>query len=262
MYVAEVKFTATDKQVYDQFEKGPEHAIYSLFAAWCFNGQILNSSTAMILARKKASISMFVNLPDRDALAHHYDNVYVRNAYYKVKEAGLRKPRIQLLSDHPTGEDACRCTDRQGFILLTNCLEQESPLRCATCFHPTPLYQIPHAVTEDFGDVVNWQATYQACDQLWLGSSPRERYGTQQLENMNSRLSKFGITVGKRITELTQKPVYYYLPHYLGKFSVDDTQRRCPSCNGVWFLKQPWHHQFHFRCDACRLLSSEPGHYR
>ena len=255
MYVAQVNFKVINKQLFDQFEEQFEDPIYSLLAAWYQRGQILRGET--VLARRKTSISVFVNLPDSDALNNNHNNVYVQNAYERLQKAGLRKPQVQLLSDKPTEGDACRCANRRAFILTTTYLWAESPLRCSNCFRPIPLYQLPPTYdNSDYYDVLQWQADYQACDRLQMGCATGERFGLREMEKLDSSLSKRGIEIGNRITALTKKPVYYYLFRYRGKSREKETQRKCPSCAGEWLLKKRWHTIFDFRCDKCTLLSN------
>lgn len=254
MYVAQVKFTAANKALYDQFEERLSHSIYGLFGAWRQNGQILISPT--VLAIKKTGISGFVNLPDKDALTRNYDNVYVQNAYKELTKAGLRKPVVNLLSDISTEGENCRCINRKGFILMTTFLWENSPLHCSQCFGAIPLYQIPHTNQDDYYDLLQWQNDYQACDTLQMGSETGQRFAIREMGNLISSLSKRGLRICEQINALTGKPVYYYLYRYHGKNYEMELKRKCPSCNGEWLLKKPWHGKFNFRCKRCRLLSN------
>jgi predicted nucleic acid-binding Zn ribbon protein len=133
----------------------------------------------------------------------------------------------------------------------------ESPLRCADCFAPVPLYRIPYTSWCDtHEDIVNWRRNYQHCDGLQIRCAVGERFGTRQLSRLDSDLSKEGIECCQRVTAVTRRPCYYYLYRYHGRSKKREAKRTCPSCGRGWGLKEAWHGQFDFRCDRCRLLSN------
>ncbi len=50
--------------------------------------------------------------------------------------------------------------------------------------------------------------------------------------------------------------VYYYLYKYNGKSRTIEESRKCPNCKGGWFLNEPLHGIFDFKCDKCHLVSN------
>lgn len=85
--------------------------------------------------------------------------------------------RFRRLGPEPDGRAPCECRRRPHFVLFTNFLSHESPVRCGRCFGPVPLYTLP-AMGEagNYQDLLSWQSTYQDMDSLFIGSGAGEHY--------------------------------------------------------------------------------------
>ena len=231
-----------------------EDALYSYLAALAKNGQILGDHPT---ARVRGGYRIFVNVPRADALTHRVDNLWVRRAAKMLAEAGLGPAQIRRLGPDLESRPPCSCRRPPYFVLFTNFLSEEPPVRCGRCFGPVPLYTLP-AIGDagDFQDLLSWQSTYQAMDWLFIGSGAGEHYGHRQMSDYRSPLSKEGRELAALLGTKTRKPVYYYLMKHFGVSDERERRRRCPSCRKPWALAAPKHRIFDFRCNRCRLLSN------
>jgi predicted nucleic acid-binding Zn ribbon protein len=82
-----------------------------------------------------------------------------------------------------------------------------------------------------------------------------ERWALNQMQEINSQLSKQGLEICKKIEKLTLIPTYYYLYNYK-KFKGDQLTRPCPSCGKEWDLNTQLHNHYDFKCDKCRIIST------
>jgi predicted nucleic acid-binding Zn ribbon protein len=142
------------------------------------------------------------------------------------------------------------------FILYTNYLSLESPIRCGDCFGIFPLYRIPATKDDEYTDILTWESDYKACDTLQMNCSTGERFGISQLSRCDSSLSKRGIDICICIAVSTGIPAYYYLLKESGRNKRAELNRKCPSCGGEWLLHDSLHKLFDFKCDKCKLLSN------
>jgi predicted nucleic acid-binding Zn ribbon protein len=81
-----------------------------------------------------------------------------------------------------------------------------------------------------------------------------ERWALNQMQEINSPLSKQGRAICSKIEALTSIPTYYYLDNY-NKFKNDRLSRPCPGCNKKWGLKTALRNRYDFKCDKCRIVS-------
>ena len=251
MFTAEMQFRVLRKADGDAVANG----VVGLIAALQRNGQILSDDFP--IAASRTVIRAFVSIPERTSLQRKRDSKWAARQREELAEAGLSQPSCTILGREPETLDPCRRDKPSAFILYTDVLSRESPLRCARCFGPVPLYRIPHTSRCSMHeDIVFWQRNYQHCDALQTGCAVGERFGTRQLSLLDSDLSREGIECCRRITKVTKRPCYYYLYRYYGRSKKREAQRRCPSCGRGWLLKEAWHRQFDFRCDRCHLLSN------
>ena len=183
-------------------------------------------------------------------------NAYVEQGISALAEAQLKQPSIRFLGKIPETAHDCRCARPRSYMLFTTFLDKEPPLRCMHCNGTVPLYRLPHPKMGEHSGLLSWKSNYQACDSLQMNCTVGERFGTRQLSDPMSSLSRSGVAVCKEIMELTSRPVYYYLYRYSTRSSSADLRRTCPRCGGPWLLKTPLHHRFDFKCDKCHLLSN------
>ncbi len=252
MFVAELTFEVSKEQGPDP--ANVSDAVNRLLGSLRMNGQICGREWPIV--QLPSACRATVLIPDRDALDTTYHNQYVLDAIRNLTNAGLGSPQIAILGRDIDGDSICTCASPTAYILFTNYLSLEPPLKCADCFHSVPLYRIPRPPEDDYYPVIVWQSDYQACDSLQMNCTTLERAATLKLSRADSSLSRQGRDVCCIITEQTGKPVYYYLYRYGGRSRAQECKRRCPSCGGIWLLDTPWHDRFDFRCDTCRLLSN------
>ncbi len=257
MYVAELCFRGTGSHDANIIS----HNVYGLLGPLRQNGQICKNKSAITIRGK--DVIATVVLPDRDALDTSHANQYVQRATANLHDDGIQGPDVTIIGQGLETKPPCTCATVSSYILFTDFLSFESPLRCSACFNPVPLYKIPHtsygldADIGDYYDVITWQSDYQACDQLFIGSHTLERATYRQLSQPTSSLSQQGLEICGKISQATGIPVYYYLHRYARRSNEKQEQeRKCPSCHGAWLLKTPWHHFYDFRCDTCRLIST------
>lgn len=250
MYVAEVEFRLhrrTDRRkVLDSVEW--------LAGALRKNGQALGREMPIVQTRR--TLTLFLLLPAKDALAGHF-NRWAKDLLRKIRAAGATGPFAKLRGwERSWGLKTCSCRRRSSCVLFTTYLDVDSSLRCGDCFLPVPLYTMKPWRNSEFGDVLVWEANYRACDTLYMNSASGEQFGLRQISDVESALSKEGRKACRHIEKQTGEPTYYYLFRGDGRSLKQEQARRCPSCNGRWFLKKTWLSFFDFRCKRCRLVSN------
>lgn len=160
------------------------------------------------------------------------------------------------MAEDCSGVEACSCHNSSGYVLFTNYLSLESPVRCLDCFLPVPLYRFPVMPSGEYYEVICWQSDYRSCDQLQMNCAVLERAATRQMSDLGSNLSKAGRESCRVLEDLSGKPFYYYLYRAHARSAKSEKERRCPSCGQPWHLETALHSLFHYKCDQCRLLSN------
>lgn len=229
--------------------------VNSLFGSWRQNGQALGNEFGIV--QNGQTLRAFVLVPEADALSTSHDNKWVKLARATLAKKGLTHLRVKVLGKDPTSLDTNDCVSPNEYILFTNYLTLESPLRCGDCFNPVPLYRIPPTYDEsEYYDIKAWETDYQACDTLQMNCKTGERFGIREMSEADSSLRRRGRELCADIERGTGKPVYYYLFRYVSRTTLEkERARQCPVCGGAWLLEEPWH-LFNFRCEACRLVST------
>lgn len=250
MYLAQVTFKIIKKNNAEV----QESKIDSLLGCLRMNGNILGRE--MPLVQESKVYRAYLSLPDKDAFQKKTFSEYVGKVIKELSDVGLGQPEIKILGKDPQEPDACECRRPSWFILFTNYVTIQPPLRCGRCFSPFPLYRIPKLASGDYYEAICWQSNYQACDTLQMNCEVGERFGTKQMSDYDSSLTKEGLKVCREIERVTKKKVYYYLFRYNGKSHEKELEKKCPNCGGDWLLKKSLHKLFDFKCDKCRLLSN------
>lgn len=249
MFVAELFFEYPNKKVIEEVKEN----IDFLMSALRMNGQILGRE--MPVAEKKHFCIAFLLLPDTDSLNECYANKYVRERF-----ANLNKLKVkQTLTVHgfeSSSHPLCNCKKPKGYILYTDYILSDPPLRCGNCFGTIPLYKIPPTYDVEYNDIICWVDDYKACDSLQMNCSTGERFGVFQISNYKSSLTKRGIDICSRISDCTGVPTYYYLQRYISCSRKKELNRKCPSCGSSWLLEEKLHSLFDFKCDRCKLVSN------
>lgn len=249
MYVANLCFPGAESCDPDTVS----HVVNGLLGTLRMNGQICGREWPISIV--DASCLVTVLLPEQDALDGAHVNRSVQHAIEELRTAGLHDPDITILGEDIDGATSCTCTTPGSYILYTNYISLESPLRCGTCFNPKPLYTIPHTYDDEYYDIICWQSDRQACDTLQMNCSTLERAAMREMSRPDSSLSQRGIEICSKIFATTGIPTYYYLYRYGARSRKQELARTCPSCGSSWLLETPWH-LFDFKCNQCRLLSN------
>ncbi|MCL2742344.1 MAG: Zn-ribbon-containing protein [Planctomycetaceae bacterium] len=203
---------------------------------------------------------------EKSSFSRKNDNIYVKRARSELEKMCQARFQVKTLGkDASQTKHICRCRKPASYILWTNFLTLLSPLDCGDCWGNVPLYRIPKLPEpgeQEYFSIGSWECAYQSCDHLQMLCGFGERWGTRQMQNHDSGLSKDGREVCRNIEKMVGVPVYYYLYNYRCITREQDKQRKCPECGGDWLLEEPWHSVFDFRCEPCRLVSSITCNFR
>ena len=176
MFTAEVQFTFPGNV------DDAEDLIYSLLAPWQKHGQVLSKDWAFV--KKGNTYRTFLMIFDEDSLNAKYDDKYARKARKELATIAKDSPKIRILGDDPFSAEICDCKIPSFYILYTDYVCLESPLRCGDCFGPLPLYKIP-ALESNSGElhdqIISWRSGYQNCDDLQMGCRVGEKFGTHEM---------------------------------------------------------------------------------
>jgi predicted nucleic acid-binding Zn ribbon protein len=249
MFAVELKFQSMAPGVAD----AQADAITWLTAAFVRNGNLLEE---FLVKCDSKAWTVYGIIPARDAFHRSNANQLVRQRIDALHSANLRRPRVRVLGVVPETATPCRCAAPTGFFLFATFLHIEPPLWCIDCNGVVPLYRLPQSATGEHSGLLSWKSNYRACDALQMNCTVGERFGTRQMSDPASELSRSGLTACKDIERLTRRPVYYYLYRETTRSAAAELRRRCPICGGKWRLKEPLHSKFDFRCDRCHLLSN------
>lgn len=133
-----------------------------------------------------------------------------------------------------------------------------SPLADGVSFDQIPLYKIPYTDEKYacYSDIHHWESTYEHIEAVWYRGYGADKWTSKQLQNHNSELSIGGINCCKQIEKLTGIPTYYFLFNDRAWGRIKDKKRKCPGCQGEWFIEgSTFNHYYAFKCDNCRLVS-------
>ncbi len=250
MFVAQIQFPFDSTEENDEAEDIASDILDAMY----FSGQI--SSNEYGLLESPQGFASFVLVPDEEALHEKHNDTIVEMLITRFMKVGGRRPQFIIVGRNLESLDACECTQPSSYVLYTTFISFESPLRCAFCFGPVPLYRVRPEQESEYWKLGRWEADYKACDTLQMGCTVLERSTMRQMSQPNSALTKLGLEVCRLISASTKQPVYYYLYVQTGANIDLEVARKCPKCGGDWLLKEPWHGKFDFKCDKCHLLSN------
>ncbi len=250
MYIQEISIEIkkkVDKElIVDEFE--------ALMAYYRSNGQIQGKIQSQYFSDNKITCLPFTI--EIDALSNKYNNYYVNIQSEKVESLCNSKLCFKNVGKYyESYNGGCKCKKRDFFILMTNYISINSPIICGNCNKSVPLYKIPVIYDYGYMPILSWETNYISCDCLQMNCEVGERWGLNQMQDINSQLTKQGIVICDKIKEVTSIPTYYYLHNYK-KYKRDQFKRTCPSCNNKWDLKKQLHNFYDFKCDKCRLIST------
>ena len=229
-----------------------EHAV-ALLGALRMNGQVCGGEWPIYTER--SNCIAIVLAPEKESLDPKLHGEYVTKIVRQGEALGIKLTFATVAEDSCSAK-TCSCSNSSGYVLFTNYLSLESPVRCLDCFLPVPLYRFPTMPSGEYYDVICWQSDYHSCDQLQMNCSVLERATTRQMSDPGSSLSKAGRENCRLLESLSGKPFYYYLYRAHARSVKSEKERRCPSCGQPWYLETELHSLFHYKCDQCRLLSN------
>ncbi len=251
MFVAQIQFPFDSADEDDEAQDN----VSSILGSMWQNGQLSVRNFSVL--ESPQGFSAFAIIPAADALEDKHNNKWIEKGITRFLAKGGQRPNFVVIGRDTESFDACDCVESHGYILYTRWLSCESPLRCAFCLGPVPLYRVPPTYIEsEYWNLCQWEADYQACDTLQMHCTVLERATMRQMSQLNSALTKSGLNICQLISASTKQPVYYYLYIHTGLDLDSETARKCPKCGGDWLLDEPWHSKFDFKCDNCHLLSN------
>lgn len=203
--------------------------------------------------------SKIVCLPftlEKNSLDKKNNNKYVEQQIEKIEKlAGSAISMKTVGTSYIDHDQPCDCKKSEFYILITNYISIDSPIKCGSCKRSVPLYRLPQYYDFGYMPILSWETNYQSCDRLQMNCEVGERWALNQMQETKSQLTKQGVTICKKIEELTKVPTYYYLHNYK-KHKKGDENKPCPSCQRNWKLETSLHNVYDFRCDECRILST------
>ena len=219
------------------------------------SGQTQGSNMGTQYINKNKIVCLSLTL-EQKSLDIKYNNFYVDRQIKKLEEICASKIQFRTVGkDYDSYKSVCRCKTSSFYILITNYLTIYSPITCGTCNNYVPLYRLPKYYDYGYIPILSWETNYKSCDSLQMNCEVGERWAINQMQEIDSQLTKQGIAICDKIKDLTNIPTYYYLYNYR-KHKGNQLTRTCPSCNNKWDLKQQLHEFYDFKCDKCRLVST------
>lgn len=185
MYAVKLKFESKARGA----TAAQTDAITSLIAALVHNGNLL---AEFLTGGASGGWTVYGTAPARDAFHKANWSESVRQRFDELPAASLKRPHIRFLGVVPETAPVCQCAKPRGFFLFTTFLDVEPPLRCIDCNGVIPLYCLPRSPMGEHSGLLLWRSNYQACDTLQMNCSVGERYGTRQMSDLTSELSRSG----------------------------------------------------------------------
>jgi len=251
MHVVELRFECFDNTTITAAEK----AINGLLEAYRANGQVLGREFAVAFNDGEFRVRLL--MPEKSSLAKRFNSPWVERALNELTEAKLLAPREKYIGQDINSEVSSTETPSWQ-LLYTSYVHMCSPVRNGDTLQPIPLYQLPATFNGDHKRIIRWQTEWQACDELQMAAATKAEFAAlEELTSPKSDLFRRGWDLRGRIEYLTKIPTYYYLYRVGGDNLASEKARPCPRCgNRDWLLEEPLLELFHFRCDACRIVSN------
>lgn len=249
MILANISFGSLRGSPREELENVVESYLSSLFKG----GQICGER---FLSWRKGRLNAHVLLAAPDAMSTRFHTAWGKKELAKVVDSFGREPVWKILDDD-AGKTSTRWKGAPFLYLFTNWVGWSSPLCRGDGKSKVPLFALP--VSDQIKeDLHNWQRSYCRLDGVWMESGPLEMPAYRQLADSSSELSEEGRNLCREIEVATGIPTFYYLLRYWAR-PKGENERLCPGCGIAWKTSEPelWgeFHQFHFKCDACRLVS-------
>lgn len=252
MYTAKLSIKETALIAYGHDEQENALSIlYRLIGLFYKNGQVVVNHYYPHFI-DNGYICILVNIFNHDSLDEKYYNIYIKDKLSKLKPNDFS---IEILGKELDCLDITTPDEIHALILTTRCYSNESPIKSLE-FEAIPLHYLPktHDDNEEYDNLIRWQQDYQSCDSMQMNCRVGEKWALQQMSDINSELSQYGLEICQILMQKLGKPVYYDLYQYY--IPENEEHRKCPKCGGEWRLEQTLHEQYDFKCDKCYLLSN------
>lgn len=251
MYVVEITFECFADTTILAVERG----INGLMDVFRYNGQVLGREFPVVMGEGVFHVRAVC--PEKDSLMPKNHSIEVKACIATLSKAGLLSPKIKAIGADLNSEQTALEDQSNWQVLYTTYLHTCSPLRCGKTLLPIPLYRLPCLSNNGHQAVIKWQTQWQACDEIQMsGPGKTEQATLCEIQDIDSALFCKGMEIRQEIESLTKIPTYYYQYRVGGVDAKSERERRCPRCGGSWALSTPLHEIFHFKCDACRLISN------
>ncbi|MEZ8095964.1 Zn-ribbon-containing protein [Photobacterium swingsii] len=251
MYVVEMSFECFDNTTISAVDQ----AINGLMDALRYNGQVLGREFPIVM--DEAIFRVRAVCPEVDSLHAQFNSDSVKACLNRLSNASLLAPKVKVLGRDLNSEAAAENFAPSWQVIYTTFVHTCSPLRCGETLMPIPLYRVPPVLNGDHKSIVKWQTEWQACDEVQMAGGCKAEHATlHEIKDADSDLFRRGWDLRGRIEYITKIPTYYYQYQVGGKSLADEQKRPCPKCGGDWALDEPIHDLFHFKCDACRIVSN------
>ncbi len=227
-----------------------ENLLETWLASLLRNGNIIDDWQVLELSDR---IQVRVEGIAPNALAEVNWGDSAKHDWEKLQELLLAPSDFHRVGKLPSEPTWCECMAGSCYLLFAKYLHGGSPVQCLECGGDIPLYRLPVANTNvDRSTYRFWQSNYNALDQLWMASGVGERFAYRQLARPKSDFMKETRELAAKLEAASQIPTYSFLLHHHKKWG-----KHCPLCKRKWRWKKTPNMLFAFKCDHCRLVSSE-----
>lgn len=256
-----VDFSAVKEEKRDVYD-----AFCELVGSYFQSGQVIGFSQPVFFVGK--TLIWVVETSEKTSFARKNENFWVRKFRAEFEARFLTKLKFELLGENPCEANVCCCKSPSKYVLFTSYAKAGPPLVCADCGFDVPLYRIPkppipagsnrpkYPEGQAYERLNGWEREYHACDNLQMECGFGERWGTRQMSDFHSRLTRKGRELAAQIEERTGVPTYYYLYDYRNVTLTRNRSEPCPGCGKPWVSQAPNENCFDLWCDACRLTKN------
>lgn len=250
MFLVNIKFGKKNKKKRDFCEDLIEEYIGSLFC----NGQLCGE---YIIAWTNQILNVHATITHPKAYESRFHSDWGKEKLVNIiKHFGEEPTWVMLDDDLPTRATGYK--NLSSLYLFTSAFDWVPSVHRGDNGKSISTVSLPVS-SKVREDIYRWERSYRHYDYIWIGCGRLEIPVYKQLANPQSELSIEGRDLCNEIESATGIPTYYYLMRYWGRRQGEE-DRLCPSCGSAWYVKGEtieterfWN--FHFRCDACRLIS-------
>ena len=252
MLVTHITFSTTAP---DADRDSRKNIVESYLASLLKDGQICGD---YLVAWSGGKLNAFTHIARPDAFEEqHHSDWSLRELNAVVDSFGQRPEWTVIDDDVPKEFPNWQSTS--SLHLFTHAFDDSSPICCGDTGRPIPLYLLP-INQQDREALYFWSRSYKYHDKICFDCSTLEIPAYTEMADPTSELAMKGRQLCAEVERATKVPTYYFMHRYWGR-SEGESERPCPVCGGQWHQteitngSQPFH-QFHFRCEPCRLVSN------